>query len=154
MTDVLRTVVTQGIAGNASIGSQPVGGKTGTTDNNYDAWFAGFTPQYSAALWMGNDVNIELSAGSAKSAAFWSSIMSRVCADLPRGSFRDRPSNVVTVNGEYYIEGTYSKVSMTPSTTESESTEAPTTTAPTTEPSTKPSTISPSGSGEATETTN
>ena len=154
MTDVLRTVVTQGIAGNASIGSQPVGGKTGTTDNNYDAWFAGFTPQYSAALWMGNDVNIELSAGSAKSAAFWSSIMSRVCADLPRGSFRDRPSNVVTVNGEYYIEGTYSKVSMTPSTTESESTEAPTTTAPTTDPSTKPSTISPSGSGEATETTN
>lgn len=154
MTDVLRTVVTQGIAGNASIGSQPVGGKTGTTDNNYDAWFAGFTPQYSAALWMGNDVNIELSTGSAKSAAFWSSIMSRVCADLPRGSFRDRPSNVVTVNGEYYIEGTYSKVSMTPSTTESESTEAPTTTAPTTEPSTKPSTISPSGSGEATETTN
>ena len=34
MTDILHTVVTQGIAGNANISSQPVGGKTGTTDNN------------------------------------------------------------------------------------------------------------------------
>ncbi len=133
MTDLLRTVVTQGIAGNASISSQPVGGKTGTTDNNYDIWFSGFTPQYSAALWMGNDVNIEVNAGSSKTAAFWSSIMGRVCKDIPRGSFREKPSNVVSVNGEYYTDGTYSRVSMTPSTTAPESTTAaPSTTAPTT----------------------
>lgn len=140
MTDLLRTVVTQGIAGNASISSQPVGGKTGTTDNNYDIWFSGFTPQYSAALWMGNDVNIEVNAGSSKTAAFWSNIMGRVCQDIPRGSFREKPSNVVSVNGEYYTDGTYSRVSMTPSTTAPESTTAapsttvaPTTNIPTTE---------------------
>lgn len=135
MTDILHTVVTRGIAGNAAISSQPVGGKTGTTDNNYDAWFAGFTPQYSAALWMGNDVNIELSMGSAKSADFWSNIMERVCKDIPRGSFRERPSNVITANGEYYTDGTYSRVSMKGSKTD------PTSTAPTTMPTTEAPTV-------------
>ena len=141
MTDVLRTVVTEGIGSGAAISSQPVGGKTGTTDNNYDAWFAGFTPQYSAALWMGNDVNIDLTAGSAKSASFWSNIMERVCADLPRGSFKEMPDNVVSVGGEYYTDGTYSKTGRTSTTTESESSTEPSTTEPTT---LEPSTITPS----------
>lgn len=141
MTDILRTVVTQGIAGSASIGSQPVGGKTGTTSDNYDIWFCGFTPQYSAALWMGNDVNIELSSGSGATARLWSKIMGRVCSGLPRGSFKDKPSNVESVNGEYYVKGTYSKVSLkkTEETeTEETTTEAPTTTTapPTTIPTT------------------
>lgn len=112
MTDILRTAVTRGICGAASIGSQPVAGKTGTTSDSYDLWFAGFTPQYTAAMWMGNDINIELSAGSSASASFWADIMRKICADLPRGSFKEKPSNVITVNGEYYIDGTYSKVSI------------------------------------------
>ncbi len=115
MTDILRTVVTNGLGTSAAIGSQPVAGKTGTTTNSYDLWFCGFTPQYTAALWMGNDINIKLSAGSSRVAAFWSNIMSRVCEDLPRGSFAEKPSNVTTVNGEYYIEGTYSNVSLSQS---------------------------------------
>lgn len=148
MTDILRTVVTQGIGSSAAIGSQPVGGKTGTTDNNYDAWFSGFTPQYTMALWMGNDVNIELTSGSAMSARFWSAIMSRVCEGLPTESFRDRPDNVISTGGEYYTEGTYSRVSLTPSTTAPESTTAaPTTEAPTTEAPTVPTTGSSSDSG-------
>lgn len=162
MTDVLQTVVTQGIAGGAAIGSQPVGGKTGTTDNNYDAWFAGFTPQYSMALWMGNDINLELTAGSAMSASFWSSIMSRVCEGLPRGSFPDKPDNVVRIGGEYYTEGTYSRVGITRSstkaTTEEETTTtttappttttAPTTAAPTVPPATAEPTEPPTVSAE------
>lgn len=112
MTDILRTVVTNGLGTSASIGSQPVGGKTGTTTDSYDLWFCGFTPQYTAALWMGNDMNIELSAGSSITSRFWADIMRRVCADLPRGSFGERPSNVTVVNGEYYIEGTYSDVTL------------------------------------------
>ena len=141
MTDILRTVVSQGIAGNASIGSQPVGGKTGTTDNNYDIWFSGFTPQYTAALWMGNDMNMKLTSSSATAAAFWSQIMGRVCEGLPRGSFGEKPDNVVTVGGEYYTDGTYSRVSLTPSNTDPSTTEQ-TTTAPTTQappPTTTPS---------------
>ncbi len=43
MTDILRTVVTSGGGRNAAIGTQPVGGKTGTTTDQYDIWFTGFT---------------------------------------------------------------------------------------------------------------
>ncbi len=107
MTDVLRTTVTHGIAGRAAIGTQPVGGKTGTTTDNMDAWFCGFTPQFSAALWIGNDVNIELSKGSSAAASLWSKVMKRVCSGYEYGSFRSRPSNVyVGSDGEYYINGT------------------------------------------------
>jgi penicillin-binding protein 1A len=109
MTDILRTTVTNGIAGRAATGNQPVGGKTGTTTDNYDAWFCGFTPQYSAALWIGNDVNIELSLGSSSAARLWSKIMHDVCAGMS-GSFPSAPSNVIRsdVSGtsEYYIDGT------------------------------------------------
>lgn len=113
MTDILRTVVTEGIGKRAAIGSQPVGGKTGTTTDSYDLWFSGFTPQYTAAVWMGNDINIKLSGGSGSCASLWSSMMSRICKDLPKESFKEKPSNVTTVNGEYYVEGTYSKTSLT-----------------------------------------
>ncbi len=53
MTDLLKSVVSRGIAGNASISGVEVGGKTGTTNDSYDFWFDGFTPKYSAALWIG-----------------------------------------------------------------------------------------------------
>lgn len=106
MTDILRTTVTNGIAGRAAIGNQPVGGKTGTTSDNMDAWFVGFTPQYSASLWIGNDVNIQLSQGSSAAASLWSKVMRRVCEGIPYGSFKSRPSNVYASGGEYYITGT------------------------------------------------
>ena len=125
MTDILRTVVTNGLGKSAAISSQPVGGKTGTTTDAYDLWFCGFTPQYTCAVWMGNDINMKLSAGSSACASIWSDIMSKVCADIPRASFKSKPSNVETVNGEYYIKGTYSKVSITKT---GDSTEAASTT--------------------------
>ena len=143
MTDIMRTVVTSGGGSNAAIGSQPVAGKTGTTSDKYDIWFCGFTPQYTCSLWMGNDINLDLTASSPFVASFWSEIMSRVCEGLPRGSFFEKPDNVETVNGEYYTDGTYSSVKMRSSggsstagsTTQKQTTEAPathstTTTAP------------------------
>ncbi len=145
MTDILRTTVSRGIASGASIGVQPVGGKTGTTSDNFDIWFAGFTPQYSAAIWMGNDVNIEMSSGSGTTAHAWATIMRQVCADLPYESFGDMPDNVQIVGGEYYIKGTYSRVKLDKSTksTATKVTE-PSTTATTTttsESSTEPTII-------------
>ncbi len=110
MTDILHSVVTQGIGMSAAIPNQPVGGKTGTTSDQYDIWFAGFTPQYTMALWEGNDVNIKLYEMSGAAARFWSAIMSRVCEPLSTASFRDMPDNVKKINGEYYPDGTYSKV--------------------------------------------
>jgi penicillin-binding protein 1A len=90
MTNILETTVNNGIAGAAKIAAQPVAGKTGTTSERYDVWFCGLTPQYSAALWIGNDVNIPMNQGSGAAASLWSRIMQRVCADLPREEFQMR----------------------------------------------------------------
>lgn len=106
MTDILRTTVSNGIAGRAAIGVAPVGGKTGTTTDNYDAWFVGFTPQYSASVWIGNDVNVELSQGSAAAATLWSKVMRQIAPKATTTSFRSRPDNVYVSGGEYFVEGT------------------------------------------------
>lgn len=53
VTDVLRGVVEHGTGRGAAIG-RPAAGKTGTTDAHRDAWFAGYTPQLAAAVWVGH----------------------------------------------------------------------------------------------------
>ncbi len=124
MTDILRSVVTNGLGSTASFSGQPVAGKTGTTTDNFDAWFVGFTPQYSAALWIGNDVNIELTEGSASAARLWRTIMSQVCEGMEYGEYPEQPDNVSRINGEYYTEGTYSGVSRPSSSDSSNDSEA------------------------------
>ena len=105
MTDVLQTVVSQGIAGDAAINGIEVGGKTGTTDETWDIWFDGFTPTYAAALWIGTDNNIELNTTSATAARLWSTIMSQVNGAYG-GEYKPQPDNVMLKNGEYYTIGT------------------------------------------------
>lgn len=106
MDDILRTTVSNGIANQASISSQPAAGKTGTTTDNYDAWFCGFTPQYTAAVWIGNDVNIELTEGSGAAARLWSTIMNQVCSQFEYSGFPSAPSGVTKSGGEYFVKGT------------------------------------------------
>jgi penicillin-binding protein 1A len=53
VTNVLQGVLTSGTGTAAQIG-RPAAGKTGTTTNNTDAWFVGYTPTLSTAVWMGN----------------------------------------------------------------------------------------------------
>ena len=105
MTDLLKSVVSRGIAGNAAISGIEVGGKTGTTNDTFDVWFDGFTPDYSAALWIGTDLNVEMLGSSAQAAALWSRIMSQVDG-IRDGEYREMPSNVIKQNGEYYTKGT------------------------------------------------
>ncbi len=95
ITDILRGAVDHGGGSRANFSGQPVAGKTGTTSDKFDAWFCGFTPQYTASLWIGNDVNITLSGGSEVAASLWSKIMRQVCAGLPAGSYT-RPANIVS----------------------------------------------------------
>lgn len=105
MTDVLQTVVSDGIAGDAAISGERVGGKTGTTDETWDIWFDGFTPKYAAALWIGTDNNVELNTTSATAARLWSKVMSNV-KRAKGGEYKSRPDNVIVKNGEYYTKGT------------------------------------------------
>lgn len=56
ITSCLQSVVTDGIGTAAQIyDGRPTAGKTGTTDDNKDFWFCGYTPQYTGALWIGYD---------------------------------------------------------------------------------------------------
>jgi penicillin-binding protein 1A len=52
VTDVLRGVLTSGTAAGKGI-DRPAAGKTGTTQENKDAWFIGYTPTLSTAVWVG-----------------------------------------------------------------------------------------------------
>lgn len=122
VTDMLRTTVSNGIAKQAAIGTQPVAGKTGTTSDNFDAWFVGFTPQYAAAVWIGNDINIQLSEGSVAASRMWSKVMKQAHAGIPAGRFPSAPGNVISVSvdgrsgrlpstyssviSEYFVKGT------------------------------------------------
>ena len=82
MQDMLRTTVTNGLAKVAAIRGNntgiPVAGKTGTTSNQIDAWFVGYTPYYVASVWFGNDVNMPLDQGSKVAAQFWNHVMTTV----------------------------------------------------------------------------
>jgi penicillin-binding protein 1A len=50
---LLRNVVTVGTGTRAQVGSLPISGKTGTTEGYGDAWFVGWTPDYTVAVWVG-----------------------------------------------------------------------------------------------------
>ncbi len=55
MTNLLQGVVQRGTAASAQSLNWPLAGKTGTVDDNTDAWFIGFDPNITVGVWMGND---------------------------------------------------------------------------------------------------
>jgi len=57
MVDILRTVVQSGTGRKAQVKGIETAGKTGTTNNNVDSWFCGFTPEIEVLAWYGNDDN-------------------------------------------------------------------------------------------------
>lgn len=88
MTNMLESAVLQGTGGNAYIG-QPMAGKTGTTDDTKDAWFVGYTPEISAAVWMGDDYDSDLQGltGGTVPASIWRDFMSTAAGIYPGGNF-------------------------------------------------------------------
>lgn len=88
-----------GTAPYAKVSGQDTGGKTGTTTDNKDRWFCGFTPYYTAATWYGYDIPEDLSTSSAnvsnKAARIWVRIMDNIHKGLESAEF-EKPSNVVS----------------------------------------------------------
>ena len=75
MTAMLRKVITMGTGRGANIG-KPMGGKTGTTNENRDAWFIGYTPDIVTGVFMGNDDNTSLGlTGGTAPARIWKDMM-------------------------------------------------------------------------------
>ncbi|WP_353097679.1 PBP1A family penicillin-binding protein [Tissierella praeacuta] len=99
MSDILRTTVTNGIAGRAKLSNMVVGGKTGTTTDQADIWFVGFSPYYAAATWIGNDSpKITLTQSSGTAVQLWQHIMTRMHEGLESKTSFEKPNGIVSVN--------------------------------------------------------
>ncbi len=69
---------------------RPVAAKTGTTNNNHDAWTVGYTPDLVSAVWVGNNDNTEMKAGadgSIVAAPIWQGFMKRATKGKPVSKF-------------------------------------------------------------------
>ncbi len=92
----LRSVATDGTARTANFSSQPVAGKTGTTQFDSDRWFCGFTPYYTAVIWAGYDDNSKELGNVVNHNVIWRTIMQTIHENLnlPTGSY-EQPSGIV-----------------------------------------------------------
>lgn len=77
LVEMMKGVVDDGTAKNAILKEHDVAGKTGTTDSFRDAWFIGFTADYTAAVWVGKDDNSQMkkSYGGDLPARIWKRVM-------------------------------------------------------------------------------
>ena len=140
VTSMLGQVVSDGTATRAQIAGVPVAGKTGTTENYGDAWFVGWTPEITVAVWVGypdglkpmeTEFNGAPVAGGTFPAAIWQSFVSQAIQFKGYGTDDEAEDG----NGDGEPDAPTTTTPSTPGTT----TEQPTTPAP--------QTSAPSGEG-------
>ncbi len=107
MITLLKGVVQSGTGTSANFrGDLDICGKTGTTDDNYDRWFVGFTPYYVAACWYGYDTPKSIVGVSGNPAITpWKNVMKEIHEDLPAKRFK-KPDGYKSssANITYYCE--------------------------------------------------
>ncbi|MGO4353807.1 penicillin-binding protein 1A [Rhizobium sp. RAF36] len=91
ITSMMQGVITRGTAaGKVDLGGRDVAGKTGTTNDEKDAWFVGFTPDLVAGLYMGFDTPAPLGrggTGGGLSAPIFNEFMQAAVKDMPPSKF-------------------------------------------------------------------
>lgn len=87
MNSLLQEVVNGGTGYEGRISGMHVAGKTGTTNNDQDRYFVGYTPYYSCAVWVGYVHNQRIIASGNPAASMWQKVMSRIHADLADKDF-------------------------------------------------------------------
>jgi penicillin-binding protein 1A len=112
MTSVLQDVVLRGTGKSAQVPGLEVAGKTGTTNDNIDAWFCGYSPSIQTIIWFGKDNNTPMrktETGGKIAAPVFSQFFKeylKIHPEIPRNF--SIPQNVYTVqvNGknEYYTD--------------------------------------------------
>jgi penicillin-binding protein 1A len=109
MNEILRGPLSPGgTASGRDLGDRPAAGKTGTTDKNTNAWFVGYTPQLSTAVWMGhreglrtlgNVKGVGAVTGGTWPARTWQAFMKRALEKAPVMQF-NRPAPITKITGE------------------------------------------------------
>ena len=87
MNSLLQEVVNGGTGYEGRISGMHVAGKTGTTNNDQDRYFVGYTPYYSCVVWVGYVHNQRIIASGNPAASMWQKVMSRIHADLADKDF-------------------------------------------------------------------
>ena len=108
MNDLLRGVATSGTGARVHREFQrgDIGGKTGTTNDSHDAWFAGFTPDKVGVVWMGFDQPRSLGSGETGGGLalpIWMDYMRFALKDIPVAQTPPPPSGLNRINGDYYF---------------------------------------------------
>ena len=108
MTSLLQEVTRSGTAARAqaTLKRNDVYGKTGTTNDSMDAWFAGYQPTLAAVTWIGYDTPRKLGdreTGGGLSLPVWISFMEHALKGVPVAEMA-APEGVVNVGGEWYYE--------------------------------------------------
>ena len=96
ITSMLEGVVQNGTGRSVKALNRPVAGKTGTTNDQHDAWFVGYTPELLAAVWVGYDDHRTLGtkgSGGRVAAPIWLDFMKVAMADRPVRDF-DMPDGI------------------------------------------------------------
>jgi penicillin-binding protein 1A len=99
MLGLLQGVVQHGTATAAIALGRPLGGKTGTTNNFTDAWFVGFDPSLTAAVWIGFDEKKTLGekqSGAVVALPIWIECMRAILKDKPVEQFQTAKPNEIT----------------------------------------------------------
>ncbi len=78
MNQMNEAVVDRGTGTSAAIDGMHVAGKTGTTDDDYDRWFVGYTPYYTAAVWTGYDQARHINCAFNPAVVLWQDVMARI----------------------------------------------------------------------------
>jgi penicillin-binding protein 1A len=111
---ILQGVVKNGTAQRAELGDVPVAGKTGTTENYGDAWFVGWTPEYTVAVWVGypkkfqpmkTEFRGEPVAGGTYPAGIWKTFMESVLRIDPPPKPKDDDETEGSVPGSTAAPG-------------------------------------------------
>jgi penicillin-binding protein 1A len=98
ITHLMEGVITAGTAKGISSFGAPAAGKTGTTDQNVDAWFVGYTPELTTCVWIGHDHNISLGTaetGGLAAAPIWLDFMNQTKATYPGTGGFPVPAGIV-----------------------------------------------------------
>ena len=78
MTKILQDAVSYGTGTSAKLKSMPAAGKTGTTTNSKDRWFAGYTPYYVGVVWTGYETPSAIHVSGNPAAKIWKQVMEQI----------------------------------------------------------------------------